>query len=79
MQTYDVVFDAVEEFLRAVSAAGAARGVPVNRLGPRRTEPIPGTRDASAARKSVLFGFPRHQAMMNYFKDLMESGLFHRS
>jgi NADPH:quinone reductase-like Zn-dependent oxidoreductase len=27
--------------------------------------------------KSVLFGFPRHdQAMMNYFKGLMESGLF---
>jgi len=27
--------------------------------------------------KSVLFGFPRHdQAMMNYFKDLMDSGLF---
>jgi hypothetical protein len=27
--------------------------------------------------KSVLFGFPRHdQAMMNDFKDLMESGQF---
>ena len=27
--------------------------------------------------KSVLFAFPRHdQAMMNDFKDLMESGLF---
>jgi NADPH:quinone reductase-like Zn-dependent oxidoreductase len=27
--------------------------------------------------KSVLFGFPRqNQAMINYFKDLMESGQF---
>jgi len=78
-QTYEVVFDAVGK-----SSFGRCRrllkprGVYLSTdLGPRGQNPflalitplLPGT--------SVLFAIPRHdQAMMNDFKDLMESGLF---
>ena len=45
-------------------------------LGPRGENPFLALVTPLLPGKSVLFGFPRHdQAMMNDFKDLMESGL----
>ncbi len=79
VQTYDVVFDAVGK-----SSFGRCRrlleprGVYLSTdLGPRAQNPFLALVTPALPGKSVLFGFPRHdQAMMNYFKDLMESGLF---
>jgi NADPH:quinone reductase-like Zn-dependent oxidoreductase len=46
-------------------------------LGPGAQNPFLALVTPVLPGKSVLFGFPRHdQAMMNYFKGLMESGLF---
>ena len=46
-------------------------------LGPHGQNPFLALVTPLLPGKSVLFGFPRHdQAMMNYFKALMESGLF---
>ena len=46
-------------------------------LGPGAQNPFLALVTPVLPGKSVLFGFPRHnQAMMNYFRDLMESGLF---
>ncbi len=78
-QRYDVVFDAVGK-----SSFGRCRrllkprGVYMSTdLGPRGQNPFLALVTPLLPGKSVLFGFPRHnQAMMNYFKDLMESGLF---
>jgi NADPH:quinone reductase-like Zn-dependent oxidoreductase len=79
VQTYDVVFDAVGK-----SSFGRCRrlleprGVYLSTdLGPRAQNPFLALVTPALPGKSVLFGFPRHdQAMMNYFKGLMESGLF---
>jgi NADPH:quinone reductase-like Zn-dependent oxidoreductase len=79
VQTYDVVFDAVGK-----SSFGRCRrlleprGVYLSTdLGPGAQNPFLALVTPVLPGKSVLFGFPRHnQAMMNYFKDLMESGLF---
>jgi NADPH:quinone reductase-like Zn-dependent oxidoreductase len=79
VQTYDVVFDAVGK-----SSFGRCRrlleprGVYLSTdLGPGAQNPFLALVTPVLAGKSVLFGFPRHnQAMMNYFKDLLESGLF---
>jgi NADPH:quinone reductase-like Zn-dependent oxidoreductase len=78
-QTYDVVFDAVGK-----SSFGRCRrlleprGVYLSSdLGPGAQNPFLALITPMLPGKSVLFAFPRHnQAMMNYFKDLMESGLF---
>lgn len=78
-QTYDVVFDAVGK-----SSFGQCRrlleprGVYLSTdLGPYGQNPFLALVTPLLPGKSVLFGFPRHdQAMMNYFKGLMESGLF---
>ena len=78
-QTYDVVFDAVGK-----SSFGRCRrllkphGVYMSTdLGPRGQNPILALVTPLLPGKSVLFPLPRHdQAMMNYFKDLMESGMF---
>ena len=78
-QTYDVVFDAVGK-----SSFGRCRrlleprGVYLSTdLGPGAQNPFLALVTPMLPGKSVLFGFPRHnQAMMNYFRDLMESGLF---
>ena len=78
-QTYDVVFDAVGK-----SSFGRCRrlleprGVYLSTdLGPGAQNPFLALVTPVLPGKSVLFGFPRHnQAMMNYFRDLMESGLF---
>ena len=79
VQTYDVVFDAVGK-----SSFGRCRrlleprGVYLSTdLGPGAQNPFLALVTPVLPGKSVLFGFPRHnQAMMIYFKDLMESGLF---
>jgi NADPH:quinone reductase-like Zn-dependent oxidoreductase len=78
-QTYDVVFDAVGK-----SSFGRCRrllkphGVYMStELGPWGQNPILALVTPLLPGKSVLFPLPRHdQAMMNYFKDLMESGMF---
>lgn len=78
-QRYDVVFDAVGK-----SSFGRCRrllkphGVYMSTdLGPRGQNPFLALVTPLLPGKSVLFPLPRHnQAMMNYFKDLMESGLF---
>ena len=78
-QTYDVVFDAVGK-----SSFGRCRhlleprGVYLStELGPGGQNPFLALVTPLLPGKSVLFGFPRHdQAMMNDFKDLMESGQF---
>jgi NADPH:quinone reductase-like Zn-dependent oxidoreductase len=78
-QTYDVVFDAVGK-----SSFGRCRrllkphGVYMStELGPWGQNPILALVTPLLPGKSVLFPLPRHdQAMMNYFKDLMESGRF---
>jgi NADPH:quinone reductase-like Zn-dependent oxidoreductase len=78
-QTYDVVFDAVGK-----SSFGRCRrlleprGVYLSTdLGTGAQNPFLALVTPVLPGKSVLFGFPRHsQAMMNYFRDLMESGLF---
>ena len=78
-QRYDVVFDAVGK-----SSFGRCRrllkphGVYMSTdLGPRGQNPFLSLVTPLLPGKSVLFPLPRHnQAMMNYFKDLMESGLF---
>jgi NADPH:quinone reductase-like Zn-dependent oxidoreductase len=78
-QTYDVVFDAVGK-----SSFGRCRrlleprGVYLSTdLGPRGQNPFLALTTPLLPGRSVLFGFPRHdQAMMNYLKDLMESGQF---
>jgi NADPH:quinone reductase-like Zn-dependent oxidoreductase len=78
-QTYDVVFDAVGK-----SSFGRCRrlleprGVYLSTdLGPGAQNPFLALVTPVLPGKSVLFGFPRHnQAMINYFKDLMESGQF---
>jgi NADPH:quinone reductase-like Zn-dependent oxidoreductase len=78
-QTYDMVFDAVGK-----SSFGRCRrlleprGVYLSTdLGPRGQNPFLALVTPLLPGKSVLFGFPRHdQAMINDFKDLMESGLF---
>jgi NADPH:quinone reductase-like Zn-dependent oxidoreductase len=78
-QRYDVVFDAVGK-----SSFGRCRrlleprGVYLSTdLGPGAQNPFLALVTPVLPGKSVLFGFPRHnQAMMNYFKELMESGLF---
>ncbi len=78
-QRYDVVFDAVGK-----SSFGRCRrllkprGVYMSTdLGPRGQNPFLALVTPLLPGKSVLFRLPRHnQAMMNYFKDLMESGLF---
>jgi NADPH:quinone reductase-like Zn-dependent oxidoreductase len=79
VQTYDVVFDAVGK-----SSFGRCRRLLEPRgaylstdLGPGAQNPFLALVTPVLPGKSVLFGFPRHdQAMMNYFKGLMESGLF---
>ncbi len=79
VETYDVVFDAVGK-----SSFGRCRrlleprGVYLSTdLGPAAQNPFLALVTPALPGKSVLFGFPRHnQAMMDYFKDLMESGLF---
>jgi NADPH:quinone reductase-like Zn-dependent oxidoreductase len=79
VQTYDVVFDAVGK-----SSFGRCRRLLEPRgaylstdLGPGAQNPFLALVTPVLPGKSVLFGFPRHdQAMMNYFKCLMESGLF---
>jgi len=79
VQTYDVVFDAVGK-----SSFGQCRrlleprGVYLSSdLGPGAQNPFLALVSPVLPGKSVLFPFPRHdQAMMNYFKDLLESGLF---
>jgi NADPH:quinone reductase-like Zn-dependent oxidoreductase len=78
-QTYDVVFDAVGK-----SSFGRCRrlleprGVYLSTdLGPGGQNPFLALITPLLPGKSVLFAFPRHdQAMMNDFKELMESGLF---
>jgi NADPH:quinone reductase-like Zn-dependent oxidoreductase len=78
-QRYDVVFDAVGK-----SSFGRCRrlleprGVYLStELGPRGQNPFLALVTPPLPGKSVLFGFPRHdQAMINDFKDLMESGQF---
>jgi NADPH:quinone reductase-like Zn-dependent oxidoreductase len=78
-QRYDVVFDAVGK-----SSFGRCRrllkphGVYMSTdLGPRGQNPFLALVTPLLPGKSVLFPLPRHnQAMMHYFKDLMESGLF---
>ena len=78
-QRYDVVFDAVGK-----SSFGRCRrllkphGVYMSTdLGPRGQNPFLALVTPLLPGKSVLFPLPRHnQAMMKYFKDLMESGLF---
>ncbi len=78
-QRYDVVFDAVGK-----SSFGRCRrllkprGVYMSTdLGPLSQNPFLALVTPLLPGKSVLFPLPRHnQAMMNYFKDLMESGLF---
>jgi NADPH:quinone reductase-like Zn-dependent oxidoreductase len=78
-QTYDAVFDAVGK-----SSFGRCRrlldpgGVYLSTdLGPYGQNPFLALVTPLLPGKSVVFGFPRHdQAMMNDFKDLMESGLF---
>jgi NADPH:quinone reductase-like Zn-dependent oxidoreductase len=78
-QRYDVVFDAVGK-----SSFGRCRrlleprGVYLSTdLGPGGQNPFLALVTPLLPGKSVLFGFPRHdQAMMNDFKDLMESGQF---
>jgi NADPH:quinone reductase-like Zn-dependent oxidoreductase len=78
-QTYDVVFDAVGK-----SSFGRCRrllewrGVYLSTdLGPHGENPFLMLVTPLLPGKSVLFGFPRHdQQMMNYFKDLLEAGLF---
>ena len=78
-QRYDVVFDAVGK-----SSFGRCRrlleprGVYLSTdLGPGGQNPFLALVTPLLPGKSVLFGVPRHnQAMMNYFKDLMESGQF---
>jgi NADPH:quinone reductase-like Zn-dependent oxidoreductase len=78
-QTYDVVFDAVGKSSfgrcrRLLEPRGVYLSTDLGRGGQNPflaliTPLLPG--------KSVLFAFPRHdQAMMNDFKELMESGLF---
>ena len=79
VQTYDVVFDAVGK-----SSFGQCRRLLEPRglylssdLGPGAQNPFLALVSPVLPGKSVLFPFPRHdQAMMNYFKDLLESGLF---
>jgi NADPH:quinone reductase-like Zn-dependent oxidoreductase len=79
VQTHDVVFDAVGK-----SSFGRCRrlleprGVYLSTdLGPRAQNPFLALVTPALPGRSVLFGFPRHdQAMMDYFKGLMESGLF---
>jgi NADPH:quinone reductase-like Zn-dependent oxidoreductase len=79
VQTYDVVFDAVGK-----SSFGQCRrlleprGVYLSSdLGPGAQNPFLALVSPVLPGKSVLFPFPRHdQAMMKYFKDLLESGLF---
>jgi len=76
VQTYDVVFDAVGK-----SSFGRCRrlleprGVYLSSdLGPGAQNPFLALVTPVLPGKSVLFAFPRHdQAMMNYFKDLLES------
>jgi NADPH:quinone reductase-like Zn-dependent oxidoreductase len=78
-QTYDVVFDAVGK-----SSFGRCRRLLESRgvylstdLGPHGENPFLMLVTPLLPGKSVLFGFPRHdQQMMNYFKDLLEAGLF---
>ena len=78
-QTYDVVFDAVGK-----SSFGRCRrlltphGVYMSTdLGPGGQNPFLALVTPLLPGRSVLSGFPRHdQAMMNDFKDLMESGQF---
>lgn len=78
-QTYDVVFDAVGK-----SSFGQCRRLLESRgvylstdLGPHGENPFLMLVTPLLPGKSVLFGFPRHdQQMMNYFKDLLEAGLF---
>jgi NADPH:quinone reductase-like Zn-dependent oxidoreductase len=79
VQTYDMVFDAVGK-----SSFGQCRrlleprGVYLSSdLGPGAQNPFLALVTPVLPGKSVLFAFPRHdQAMMNYFKDLLESGRF---
>jgi NADPH:quinone reductase-like Zn-dependent oxidoreductase len=78
-QTYDAVFDAVGK-----SSFGRCRrllephGVYLSTdLGPGGQNPFLALVTPLLSGKSVLFALPRHdQAMMNDFKDLLESGLF---
>jgi NADPH:quinone reductase-like Zn-dependent oxidoreductase len=78
-QPYDGVFDAVGK-----SSFGRCRrllkphGVYLSTdLGPGAQNPLLALVTPVLPGRSVLFGFPRHnQAMLNYFKDLMESGQF---
>ncbi len=78
-QTYDVVFDAVGK-----SSFGRCRrlltphGVYLSTdLGPGGQNPFLALVTPLLPGRSVLSGFPRHdRAMMNEFKDLMESGQF---
>jgi NADPH:quinone reductase-like Zn-dependent oxidoreductase len=78
-QTYDVVFDAVgkssfAQCRRLLEPHGVYLST---ELGPRGQNPFLALVTPLLPGKSVLFGFPRHdQAMMNDFKDLMESGQF---
>jgi NADPH:quinone reductase-like Zn-dependent oxidoreductase len=78
-QTYDVVFDAVgkSSFGRCRRLLGP-RGVYLSTdLGPRGQNPFLMLITPLLPGRSVLFGFPRHdQAMMSYFKELMEAGQF---
>jgi NADPH:quinone reductase-like Zn-dependent oxidoreductase len=78
-QTYDVVFDAVgkSSFSRCRRLLEPGGVYLSTDLGPGAQNPFLALITPLLPGKSVLFGFPRHdQAMMNYFKDLMESGMF---
>jgi NADPH:quinone reductase-like Zn-dependent oxidoreductase len=78
-QRYDVVFDAVGK-----SSFGRCRRLLTPRgvymstdLGPLSQNPFLALVTPLLPGRSVLFPLPRHnQAMMNYFKDLMDAGLF---
>jgi len=78
-QTYHLVFDAVGK-----SSFGRCRrlleprGVYMSTdLGPGGQNPFLALVTPALPGKSVLFAYPRHnQAMMNYFKNLMQSGQF---
>jgi NADPH:quinone reductase-like Zn-dependent oxidoreductase len=78
-QTYDVVFDAVgKSSFGRVRRLLEPRGVYMSTdLGPGGQNLFLALVTPALPGKSVLFAYPRHnQAMMNYFKDLMESGQF---
>ncbi len=78
-QRYDVVFDAVGK-----SSFGRCRRLLTPHgiflwtdLGPGGQNPVLALVTPWLPGRSVLFGFPRHdQAMINGFRDLMESGQF---